>query len=33
MAAAKNFEFSPAEMDGKAVAVKLRYLYRFVLEK
>lgn len=31
--AAKRFQFQAAEIDGKAVAVKIRYTYRFVLER
>jgi protein TonB len=30
--ALKNFEFSPAQIGDKTVAVKIRYTYRFVLE-
>lgn len=31
LSAIKGFEFHPAEVDGKPVAVKIRYGYRFVL--
>jgi TonB family protein len=31
MAAAQQFEFDPAELDGKPVAVQLNYRYRFTL--
>ncbi|HOU90819.1 MAG TPA: energy transducer TonB, partial [Polyangiaceae bacterium] len=31
MAAAQRFEFEPAELDGKPVAVQLSYRYRFTL--
>jgi protein TonB len=30
--AVKRFRFKPAEVDGKPVAVRIRYAYRFVLE-
>jgi periplasmic protein TonB len=33
LAAIKNFVFEPAKIDGGAVAVKIRYSYRFVLEQ
>lgn len=33
MSAAKGFEFSPAHIQKKAVAVRIRYTYRFVLER
>jgi protein TonB len=33
LAAIKLFKFSPAEVDGKAVTVRTRFTYRFVLEK
>jgi TonB family protein len=29
----KQFQFSPAEIEGKKVAVRIRYAYRFVLER
>ena len=32
LAAMKGFEFEPAKVDGRSVAVKIRYSYRFVLE-
>ncbi len=32
MAAALQFEFEPAELDGKPVAVQIAYRYRFILE-
>lgn len=31
--AIKGFKFSPAKIQGKGVAVKIRYAYRFVLER
>lgn len=31
--AVRGFEFSPAEVEGKSVAVRIRYSYRFVLER
>lgn len=31
--AVKRFRFRPAKMDGNPVAVRIRYAYRFVLEK
>lgn len=31
LAAVKSFEFDPAQVDGKSVAVRIRYIYRFVL--
>jgi TonB family protein len=33
MAAAKGFQFSPAMIQKKPVAVRIRYIYRFVLER
>jgi TonB family protein len=33
LAAAKGFQFSPAMIQKKAVAVRIRYTYRFVLER
>ena len=33
VAAIRQFRFSPAELDGKAAAVRIRYVYHFVLEK
>jgi TonB family protein len=33
MAAAKGFQFSPAMIQQKPVAVRIRYIYRFVLER
>lgn len=33
LAAIAKFEFEPATVDGKPVAVKIRYTYRFVLTK
>ena len=33
MAAAKGFQFSPAMIRKKPVAVRIRYIYRFVLER
>lgn len=30
--AVQNFKFKPAQKDDKAVAVKIRYAYRFILE-
>jgi TonB family protein len=33
MAAAKGFQFSPAMIQNKPVAVRIRYTYRFVLER
>lgn len=32
MSAIKGFEFQPAKVDGKPVAVRIRYGYRFVLQ-
>jgi len=32
LAAVRNFQFRPAQVQGKAVAVRIRYAYRFVLE-
>ncbi len=32
LSAIKKFEFIPAKVDGKSVAVKIRYGYRFVLQ-
>lgn len=32
MDAVYRFQFRPAEVDGKPVAVRIRYIYRFVLE-
>ena len=33
LAAIRQFRFSPAELDGKPAAVRIRYVYRFVLEQ
>lgn len=33
LAAAKGFQFTPARIQDKPVAVRIRYLYRFVLER
>jgi TonB family protein len=33
MAAAKGFQFTPALIQKKPVAVRIRYTYRFVLER
>lgn len=33
MAAIRRFRFKPAEVAGQAVAVRIRYIYRFVLER
>jgi protein TonB len=33
VAAARNFSFSPAQIQDKPVAVRIRYAYRFVLEQ
>lgn len=33
LAAVKGFEFKPARVQDRAVAVKIRYAYRFVLER
>jgi protein TonB len=33
LGAIRSFKFLPAEVDGKAVAVRIRYAYRFVLER
>ena len=33
MAAIKGFQFSPAMIQSKPVAVRIRYVYRFVLER
>jgi TonB family protein len=33
LAAIRQFRFSPAELDGKPAAVRIRYVYHFVLEK
>jgi outer membrane biosynthesis protein TonB len=33
MAAAKGFQFSPALIRNKPVVVRIRYTYRFVLER
>ena len=33
MAAAKGFQFTPALIQNKPVAVRIRYIYRFVLER
>lgn len=33
MAAAKGFRFSPAMIQKQPVAVRIRYIYRFVLER
>jgi protein TonB len=33
LGAIKQFKFTPAEADGKTVAVRTRFTYRFVLEK
>jgi protein TonB len=33
MAAAKGFQFTPAMIQNKPVAVRIRYTYRFVLER
>jgi TonB family protein len=33
VAAIRQFRFSPAELDGKPAAVRIRYVYHFVLEK
>jgi protein TonB len=32
LAAARGFQFIPGQVDGKSVAVQIRYTYRFVLE-
>ena len=33
LAAIRKFRFSPAELDGKPAAVRIRYVYHFVIEK
>lgn len=33
LGAIRSFKFLPAEVEGKAVAVRIRYAYRFVLER
>lgn len=33
VAALRQFRFSPAELDGKPAAVRIRYVYHFVLER
>lgn len=33
LAAIRNFRFKPAQASGQAVAVRIRYTYRFVLER
>jgi TonB family protein len=33
MAAVKGFKFLPAKLQDRAVAVKIRYAYKFVLER
>ena len=33
VAAIQQFKFSPAELDGKPAAVRIRYVYHFVIEK
>lgn len=33
VAAIRQFRFSPAELDGKPAAVRIRYVYHFVVEK
>ncbi len=33
VAAIRQFRFSPAELDGKPAAVRIRYVYHFVIEK
>ena len=33
LAAIRSFEFSPAKIKEQSVAVKIRYSYRFVLER
>jgi len=33
MKAAKGFQFTPGQIQKKAVAVRIRYVYRFVLER
>ena len=33
LGAIRSFKFQPAEVDGKPVAVRIRYAYRFVLER
>lgn len=33
VAAALSFEFEPAELDGKPIAIQISYRYRFIIEK